>query len=145
MKSATISLTGNNLMDTLTINALDLLYSAGNPEDPEISKLESAIALIAEAWELPQEALINSQTLIAAEREATRCELRGEKAQANPQKSIPEHHEDCTVISILWGLFETVIHLDTEEKRNEILQCARFLADVMELQEWIADPRSPNA
>ncbi|MEL7621957.1 MAG: hypothetical protein AAGU12_00055 [Clostridiales bacterium] len=145
MERATFSLTGNDLLNSLTINALDLFYVIGDPDDSEVSMLESAISLVAEAWDLSQEILAKSKTLIAAEREATRCEAQGEPAPQPTEEKIPEHHADCTPISVLWGLFETATRLDTKDKQVEIFNCARFLAEYMGLEEWLTDPRCTAA
>ena len=140
MSRATNSLEANKLMDKLTLEAVNLFYIGGNPDDPEVRKLEEAIALVAEAWDLPENVIVKSRETIEIEREATRSEKSGEKTQtAIPQEEILQCNGGDDIMEVLWGLFETAVRLDTREKRDHILQCARFMADYLGLEEWVTN------
>lgn len=134
------ALEANKLVEKLTLEAVTLFYLGGDPDEPEVSKLESAIRLIAEAWELSQETIDKSQETIATEREITRKVIQGEKAESVvSQDKILHGNSGLEIMSVLWALFETSVKLDTQEKREEILENAHFIADYLGLEEWISN------
>ncbi len=138
MSKATKSLGPNELIGMLTLEAVNLLFLGGNADEPDVSKLESLIALVAEAWELPQEALDQSKKIIDAEREAVRHIVRGEKAKRLiPQNKLLQCVGSADIMQSVWGLFETTVRLDTREKREQILQNTKFLAEYLGMEEWI--------
>lgn len=140
MNRITNSLEANKLIEKLTLEAVNLFCLGGDPDDPEVRKLEETIALVAEAWNLPVDAIVKSRETIEIEREITRGEKCGEKTQtAIPQEEILQCNGGDDIMEVLWGLFETAVRLDTQEKRDHILQCARFMADYLGLEEWVTD------
>ena len=146
MNKITASLEANELIEKLTWEVVNLLYLGSSPDDPEGSKLESTIALVAEAWELPQEAIDKSKEIIATELEAINCLIRGEQAQkVIQQDKILQSDGGGEIMAILWGLFEAAIRLGAQEKREQILQSAQFIAEYLGLEEWLTDSNRPAA
>jgi hypothetical protein len=146
MNKATNSLDAKQLVEKLTLEVVNLFYLNGNPDDPEVGKLESAIAMVAEAWDLPQEAIDKSKETIAAEREATRRIMCGEQAQGViPQEELLQSDGCGEITAVLWALFATAVRLDTQEKREQILERAQFLAEYLGLEEWITEASRPYA
>lgn len=146
MYKVTDALRANQLVEKLTLEVANLFCLNGEPDDPEVSRLESTIAIVAEAWDLPQEAIDKSKETIAAEREATRRIMRGEQAQgAIPKEEYLQSDGGDEIMAVLWALFETAVRLDTQEKREQVLQTAQFLAEYLGLEEWITDSNCPSA
>ena len=138
MNKATHSLDAKQLVEKLTLEVVNLFYLNGDPEDPEVGKLEATIAMAAEAWDLPQEVTDKSKEIIAAEREATRRIMNGEQAQGVIPKEELLSSDGCgEITAVLWALFATAVRLDTQEKREQVLERAQFLAEYLGLEEWI--------
>ncbi len=143
MEKVTDSLGENELVEKLTMEIINLLYLNGAPNKPEAVGLESTIALVAEAWELPQDVLDKSRAAIDAECEVMLLKLDGEEAHTTiSQDKILESYGGEGIMTILWGLFETSVRLDTKEKRRQVLQIARFLAEFLGMGEWLTDVKS---
>jgi hypothetical protein len=132
----TKTLGAKELIDKLTLEAVNIFYLIGNPDDLEVSRLESIIALVAEAWNLPQEIVEKSREIIAAERDATRREIRGEQVQGViSEEELPKGNSGEEIMVVLWMLFETVVRLDAQDKREQVLQCAHFWAEYLGMEE----------
>lgn len=131
---------GEELIGKLTLEAVNIFYLAGHPEDPAVSKLESVIELAGEAWGLP-EVVKKSKETIAAEREATRAEANGETPHpVVPKEKILQCDDDGeSILALLWALFETAARLDIREKRGLILESAHYMADYLGLKDWLSD------
>jgi hypothetical protein len=146
MKKATNTLEAKELVEKLTLEAVNLFYLNGNPDDPEVGRLESTIELAAEAWDLPREVIEKSKETISAEREATRSEMRGEQAQGVvQQEELLQSYGGKEIMTVIWVLFETAVRLGAQEKREQVLQSAQFLAEYLGLEEWISESNRPTA
>jgi hypothetical protein len=131
------------LIEGLTSMAVEIFYINGEPDDPEISDLESTIELVAEAQSLPSEVLEKSRRAIAAEREATRREKDGEEVAPAPRENQEEKNEGSDIMAAIWELFDTAVRLDSQEKREQIFNSAQYIADFRGLEEqFIASHRS---
>ncbi len=145
MSKSVNTLEGTELIEKLALEAVDLFYLGGEPDNPDSEQLETAIKLVAEAWNLPQEATDKSLEAISAVREATRCEKNGEEAppipqekRLIPQERILESNGGGEIMAVIWGLFETSTRLDTQEKRERLMASAQFMSDYLGMDEWIA-------
>lgn len=126
-----------DLIEKLTLEAVNLFYLGGNPNDPEIKRLKSAVALVAEAWEMPPEVIKKSEEIIEIECDIAGGELQGAETNAGiPKDKILQSDGGNEIMEVLWGLFETATRLNTKEKREEILGTAQFMAEYLGLDEW---------
>lgn len=145
MKRVTDALGATELVEKLTLEAVNLFYLGGKPDDPEVSKLEATITLVAEAWGLPQESVDKNKNIIETEREVTRREAQGEPTQGViPKEDLLQTDGSNEILAVLWGLFETAVRLDTQEKRELVLQSAQYMAEYLGLEEWITDINRPT-
>ncbi len=143
MNRTTDSMKATQLIEGLTSMAVEIFYINGEPDDPEISDLESTIELVAEAQSLPSEVLEKSRRAIAAEREATRREKDGEEVAPAPRENQEEKNEGSDIMAAIWELFDTAVRLDSQEKREQIFNSAQYIADFRGLEEqFIASHRS---
>ncbi len=128
MAETTNMLGAEELVNKLTLETVNIFYLNGNPDDPEVSKLEATIALVAEAWNLPQSVIEKSRDTIAAEREVTLRLKTGEQVEGVvPKEEILSSDSGNEIMAVLWTLFETAVRLDTQDKRKQTLQSAHFL------------------
>ncbi len=118
---------------TETINALAL----GIPDKiTDVAPLETGVALIAKAWELPQDSLDTSLALIQKEKELV---LSGSSEAALPDEEMLEPYDGEMIVELLWGLFETAIRLEEAKDRAAIHELALLLAESLNLDSWIAE------
>ena len=67
---------------------------------------------------------------------------RGEESQTViPKEKFLQSDGGDDIMEVLWALFDTALRLDALEKREQILESARFMADYLGLEEWITEPR----
>lgn len=145
MSKSANTLEATELIEKLALEAFNLFYLGGEPDNPDSKQLEMTIKLVAEAWNLPREAADKPLEAIAAVREATRCEKNGKEAplipqekRLIPQERILESNGGDEIMAVIWGLFEASTRLDTQEKRERLLTSARFMSDYLGMDEWIA-------
>lgn len=109
----------------------------------DVEELEAAIELIGVAWNLTPDAVTKSKEAITVEREAT-C---AEEKEGTTHPAIyggalptaaetgdgiqPSDDDGDGVTAILWALLKTATRLDTQEKREQLFEIARFMADYM--------------
>ncbi len=139
MNRTTNLLKAAKLIEELTATAVEIFYVNGEPDDPEISDLESTIAMVAEAHGLPSEILEESRKTIAAEREATRREKNSEEAVPAAQESKEEKTEGSKIMTVIWELFESAVRLDSQEKREHVFNSAQYMADYRRLEDQFID------
>ena len=122
---------------TETINALAL----GTPDKiGDAVPLETGVALITKAWDLPKESLEASLSLIQTEKELV---LSGSSKAALPDSDMLEPYDGPMTAELLWGLFETAIRLEDAKDRAAIHQLALLLADTLDFDEWL-EQAGPN-
>lgn len=116
-----------------TINAL-ALGTADKIGDAD--PLEAGAALIAKAWNLPQEDQQASATLIQKEKELV---LSGSQETALPDSEMLEPYDGRMIVELLWGLFETAVRLEEAKDRAAIHNLALLMAESLNLDSWIAE------
>ena len=121
-----------------TINGLEL---GGEIDHPSIIKLETAVGLIAKAWDLPQETLQSSIDLIQRQKQNI---LSGSGEGVLPPEEDLESYDGPMIVELLWGLFETAIKLEDAQDRTVIHETAVLIADSLSLDEWIEECGSGN-
>lgn len=94
------------------------LTSEETKENKEIKLHIRGIQLVGEAWKLERE--IVSKAL----------ELQSETAESKP-------FDGKEGMEVQWGLLRTAVLLDTEEKRMEILELAKYSADFYALEAYV--------
>ena len=114
-----------------TINGLEL---GGEIDHPSIIKLETAVGLIAKAWNLPQETLQSSIDLIQRQKQNIRS---GSGESVLPPDEDLESYDGPMIVELLWGLFETAVKLEDAPDRAAIHELAILMADSLSLDEWI--------
>ena len=114
-----------------TINGLEL---GGEIDHPSIIKLETAVGLIAKAWDLPQETLQSSIDLIQRQKQNI---LSGSGEGVLPPDEDLESYDGPMIVELLWGLFETAVKLQNAQDRAAIHDLAILMADSLSLDEWI--------
>lgn len=114
-----------------TVNALTL---GGEADHPTIAQLEAGTALIAKAWELPQELLQSSTDMIQRQKQNI---LNGSSEEVLPEGNSPESYDGPMIVELLWGLFETAVRLKDAQDRTAIHELAILMADSLSLDDWI--------
>lgn len=123
------------LIEGLTSMAVEIFYIYGEPDDPEISDMESTIELVAEAQSLPSEVLEKSRKAIADEREAIRREKDGEETASAPRENRDEKNAGSDVRAMIWELFDTAVRLDSQNHREQIFNTAQYISDFHGLED----------
>lgn len=130
------------LLDAVMFARVDYSLLAGAEVDSEMTTLlEQALPLIKEAWELPQESLIEAQQIIQREHQAVLHQAKtGEVLPCSlPPEKILESMGGNQILDIMWSLFETAVRTPDADKREWLLKTAQCLSEYWNLDEWIAD------
>lgn len=96
---------------------------------------EKGVPLIAKAWNLPQELLLENTDLIQKEKELL---ASGSSEAALPDDQLLDPYDGKMIVELIWGLFETATRLEDVEDRLTIHQLALMLADMLDFDDWIA-------
>lgn len=122
------------LLRQVTVEVLNGL-APGEPADhPSAVKLETAVKLIAKAWELPQTELEDNLDLIRRKRQNI---LKGSSEEVLPGSENLEPYNGPMIIELLWGLFETAIKLEDAQERAAVHEAALLMADCLILDDWV--------
>ncbi|MBD5152812.1 MAG: hypothetical protein HDT16_10225 [Oscillibacter sp.] len=128
--------TPEELLQRITAETINALALGTADKIGDAAPLEAGVALIAKAWNLPQESLQASADLIQKEKDLV---LSGSSEAALPDSEMLEPYDGRMIIELLWGLFETAIRLEEAQDRAAIHDLARRMAESLNLDSWIAE------
>lgn len=136
----TAKLEPEKLLETLMIARVDYIQLTGPDEDEATATLLSqSLPIVTKAWKLPQEALEEAQGIILTELENMRHEAEtGEHTPCSlPKNKVLQGMDGNEILQVIWSLFETSVHTEDADEREQLLGTARFLSEYWDLQEWI--------
>ena len=128
--------TPEKLLRQITAETVYALTSGGETDDPTISMMEGTVGLIAKAWGLPQETLQSSLDLIQRQKQAA---LSGSTEAVLPHNEEQKPYNGSMIAELLWGLFETVVKLESARDRAAIHELALMMADCLSMDDWIIE------
>lgn len=123
MAMANKEITAKELLHEIVREAEALISETGlgkeeAAENAEVKLHMRAILLIGEAWGLPEEEIQKALEF--------RYDIEG-----------GELFDGKEGMEVQWGLFRTTVVLDTEEKRRDILELAKYSADFYGLDAYV--------
>lgn len=123
------------LLRQITTEIINILALGGLERAHEAALPEKGVPLIAKAWNLPQELLLENTDLIQKEKELL---ASGSSEAALPDDQLLDPYDGKMIVELIWGLFETATRLEDVEDRLTIHQLALMLADMLDFDDWIA-------
>lgn len=123
------------LLRQITTETINILALGGLERAHEAALPEKGVPLIAKAWNLPQELLLENTDLIQKEKELL---ASGSSEAALPDDQLLDPYDGKMIVELIWGLFETATRLEDVEDRLTIHQLALMLADMLDFDDWIA-------
>lgn len=129
-------ITPEELLQRITAEAINALALGTADKIGDAALLEAGAALIAKAWDLPQESWQASADLIQKEKELVRS---GSSEAALPDSEMLEPYDGKMIVELLWGLFETAVKLEDAQDRAAVHDLALRMAENLSLDSWIAE------
>lgn len=134
--------TPGKLLQQITTEAVAALALGGAGRIGDAAPLETGAALVAKAWDLPQEHRQASTDLIEKEKQLI---LSGSSESALPDSEMLEPYDGRMIAELIWGLFETAIRLEDAQDRAAIHNLALMMAEALDFDSWIEECGSGGA
>ena len=122
------------LLQQVTTEVINILALGGLEKAHEAALPEAGVPLIAKAWDLPQEILLENTRLIQKEKELL---ASGSSEASLPDEKLLDPYDGRMTAELVWGLFETAVRLEDTGDRSTIYRLALMMADILDFDEWI--------